>query len=158
MRLLLLLIPLFLFSETKLTTKDEAPELYCLSEAIYFEARGSSYADQIAVADVILNRVKSTSYPNTVCKVVHQGRYWKGNPIRHQCQFSYFCDGRSDTPQDLDAWLNAQYIAYQMINHNRFRGITEGATHYHATYVKPYWAKHFELVGTIGKHVFYRKD
>jgi N-acetylmuramoyl-L-alanine amidase len=131
-------------------------QIECLALNIYYEARSSNLADQAAVADVVLNRVESSKYPDTVCKVVKQARLWKGNPVRDKCQFSWYCDGKSDTPTDLDAWLNAQYIAYQMLNNGRFRGISENATHYHAHYVKPYWTKSFTLVGTIGAHKFYR--
>jgi spore germination cell wall hydrolase CwlJ-like protein len=96
-------------------------QIKCLALNIYFEARSSNLADQAAVADVVLNRVESSKYPGTVCKVVKQARLWKGNPVRDKCQFSWYCDGKSDTPKDLDAWLNAQYVAYQMLNHNRFK-------------------------------------
>jgi N-acetylmuramoyl-L-alanine amidase len=75
---------------------------------------------------------------------------------RNQCQFSWYCDGRSDWPTNMDAWVEAQQIAYNMMVHNDARGITEGATHYHATYVSPAWARDFALVGRIGEHIFYR--
>ena len=146
MKLLLLLLPALLF----------ANELKCLQQNIYFEARGSSLADQAAVADVVLNRVESDKYPDTICKVVRQAKLWKGNPIKNQCQFSWYCDGKSDKMTNRDSAESAYLIAYQMLNHKRFRGIAEGADHYHATYIKPYWAKSFNLVGTIGKHVYYK--
>lgn len=133
-------------------------EVRCLQENIYHESRGSNIADQAAVADVVMNRVESNKFPNTVCEVVKQGRYWKGNPVRNKCQFSWYCDGRSDKMLDTDAAESAYLLAYQVINYKRFRGITEGADHYHATYVNPYWAKHFNLVGTIGKHVYYKSN
>lgn len=124
---------------------------------IYHEARGSNLADQAAVADVVLNRVTSNKYPNTICKVVQQAvRYSSGQPKRNKCQFSWYCDGKSDNMKDIDAAKRAYYIAHQMINKKRFRGITEGSLNYHATYVDPYWAKSFELVGTIGQHKYYR--
>jgi len=146
-----------------LFTPEDKPEAWCLAQNIYFESRGSSYADQVAVADVVLNRVEDTRYPNTICKVVHQGKYmrsWKDQnvlvPVRNQCQFSWWCDGRSDYPRNKDAWVRAQTIAYSMIYHGTHRGLTEGATHYHADYVKPNWIDDMQLVGTIGEHIFYR--
>ena len=140
-----------------LFTSDEQPQAWCLAQNIYYEARGSNRADRIGVADVVLNRVKDTRYPNTVCDVVRQGRqYADGRMIRNKCQFSWYCDGKSDWPRDLDAWVDAQQIAYNMIQYNRGRGLTEGSTHYHADYVNPQWAQELQLVGRIGVHVFYR--
>jgi len=147
----------------ELYTAETHPQEYCLALNIYHEARGSSLADQAAVADVVLNRVRDRRYPGTVCDVVYQARTrpsWKDEtvmiPIRNQCQFSWYCDGRDDTPKDQDAWINAQQIAFFMILDNKYRGITQGATHYHATYVEPKWARGFNLIGRIGEHIFYR--
>jgi spore germination cell wall hydrolase CwlJ-like protein len=72
------------------------------------------------------------------------------------CQFSWYCDGKSDWPTDINAWVEAQQIAYNILVFGDVRGITEGATHYHANYVEPAWAKDFALVGRIGVHIFYR--
>ena len=142
-----------------LFTADEKPEMWCLAQNVYYEARGSNRADRVAVADVVLNRVQHTYYPNTICKVVNQGkRYASGAMIRNRCQFSWYCDGKSDWPKDMDAWIEAQQIAYNMIVFNDGRGLTEGSTHYHADYVAPSWAKDFHLVGRIGVHIFYRWD
>ena len=111
----------------------------------------------MAVADVVMNRVKHTYYPNTICGVVQQGKqHASGQMVRNKCQFSWYCDGKSDWPVDMDAWVEAQQIAYNMMIHHDARGITEGSTHYHATYVKPEWARDFALVGRIGEHIFYR--
>jgi len=117
------------------------------------------------------NRVKSTHYPNTICEVVYQARWkesWKTKqhadlpddqrvmvPIRHQCQFSWFCDGKSDEPPIGDEWRQAQTIAYRMVNSDYLIGISDGATHYHATYVNPKWNKNMLLIGRIGLHIFY---
>jgi len=131
---------------------DKWPEEHCLALNIYYEARGSSFADKVAVADVVLNRVKDSRFPNTICGVVQDG-YKKG---RRDCQFSWYCDGKSDIPQDIDAWQDAMYIAWSMSKWDRFIGITEGATNYHATYVNPRWARNLQFVGTIGAHKFYR--
>lgn len=141
---------------------EKHPDMYCLALNVYYEARGSNLADQAAVADVVMNRVRDTRYPNTICDVVYQAKTkpsWKTGepvPIRNQCQFSWYCDGKPDIPAKGDAWVNAQQVAYLMVYLEQYRGITEGATHYHADYVKPRWARDFQLVGRIGEHIFYR--
>ena len=140
-----------------LFTAEDKPEMWCLAQNIYYESRSSNRADRMAVADVVMNRVKHTYYPNTICGVVQQGKqHASGAMKRNKCQFSWYCDGRSDWPTNMDAWVEAQQIAYNMMVHNDARGITEGATHYHATYVSPAWARDFALVGRIGEHIFYR--
>ena len=136
---------------------EDKPEMWCLAQNIYYETRSSNRADRMAVADVVINRVNHTYYPNTICEVVQQGKqHADGRMKRNMCQFSWYCDGKSDYPTNLDAWVEAQMIAYNMVVHNDARGITEGATHYHATYVSPEWARDFALVGRIGEHIFYR--
>ena len=153
-------------------TENEEPELYCLAINIYHEARADHIAGQYAVADVVLNRVQDTRYPNTICEVVKQGlvkESWKTkqyaglrdderiyNPVRHKCQFSWWCDGHSDATHDLDSWMRAQEIAQRLVYLGKYRGITEGATHYHATYVSPRWISDLDQVGRIGQHIFYR--
>jgi spore germination cell wall hydrolase CwlJ-like protein len=121
--------------EDKKITSESA---HCLALNVYYEARGSNLADQASVADVVLNRVQDTRYPSTIC------------------QFSWYCDGKADDPQDEDRWFEAQMIAWNMLEHNQFRGITEGSTHYHATYVNPRWASSLQMVGRIGAHIYYR--
>lgn len=144
-------------ARSMLFTAEENPQEWCLAQNVYYEARGSSLADQVAVADVVLNRMNDRRYPDTICGVVQQGRKnADGTMKRNMCQFSWYCDGKSDWPRDMDSWIEAQQIAYLMIHHNQYRGITEGATHYHADYVKPRWASTKQLVGTIGVHIFYR--
>jgi spore germination cell wall hydrolase CwlJ-like protein len=133
------------------------PQVQCMALNVYYEARGSNLADKAAVADVVLNRVNDTRYPDTVCDVVKQGlQDANGNMLRNKCQFSWYCDGKHDRPQDEDRWVEAQSIAWNMVEENKYRGITEGSTHYHATYVNPRWAKTLQLVGRIGAHIFYR--
>ena len=142
-------------SQQDLLQKHE--EAHCLAQNIYFEARGSNFADKVAVADVVLNRTHDRRYPETVCDVVRQGvQDSNGNMARNKCQFSWYCDGKNDRATDEDAWEEAMLIAWNMIEHNRYRGLTEGATHYHATYVNPQWASDLQLVGRIGAHIFYR--
>ena len=142
-----------------LFSADDKPQMWCLAQNIYYEARSSNRADRMAVADVVINRVNDTRYPSTICDVVRQGKqHANGQMVRNRCQFSWYCDGKSDWPTNLDSWVEAQQIAYNMMVYNDARGITEGATHYHAKYVDPNWARHFHLVGRIGEHIFYRDD
>lgn len=156
----------------ELYNEDNQPELYCLAMNIYHEAKSEPIAGQYAVADVVINRMFDTRYPNTICEVVLQGpvrESWKTRkdpnladderqyyPVRHKCQFSWYCDGKKDSTRDNDAWRLAQEIAYRIAHEKKYRGITEGATHYHATYVSPTWARELTLVGRIGTHIFYR--
>ena len=144
-------------AQEELITEEKHPEHYCMALNIYYEARGSNLADKAAVSDVVLNRVEDTRYPNTICEVVKQGKqHANGQMVRNACQFSWYCDGKSDTPRDQDRWFEAQMIAWSMMEYEKYRGISEGATHYHATYVNPRWAKDLQLVGRIGAHIFYR--
>jgi spore germination cell wall hydrolase CwlJ-like protein len=126
-------------------------EWRCLSEALYFEARGESIRGMMAVAEVILNRVDRAEYPDTVCGVVHQGT---GN--RYQCQFTYTCDGLSDQIGDPAAWDEVGRVARMMLD-GAPRTLTAGATHYHTTAVSPSWAARFARTTQIGTHLFYRQ-
>lgn len=136
---------------------DYDEQATCLALNIYYEARSSNLADKAGVADVVLNRVEDSRYPNTICEVVQQGRkHPNGQMVRNACQFSWYCDGKSDNPQDMDRWNEAQSIAWNMLDWERYRGITEGATHYHATYVTPRWAGDLQMVGRLGAHIYYR--
>ena len=126
------------------------PELRCLALNIYHEARSESKRGQIAVAAVTLNRVKSDRFPNSVCAVVHQG----GEKL-HRCQFSWWCDGRSDQPKDQKAWRRAIQLARESLA-GLHRDPTRGALYYHTTRVKPAWSKKFRRSARIGNHVFYR--
>jgi spore germination cell wall hydrolase CwlJ-like protein len=139
-------------AELRQTTEHQADELHCLAQNLYYEARGSNLADKIAVTDVVMNRVIDRRYPDTICGVVQDG-YIAGS---RTCQFSWYCDGKSDVPLDMDRWYEAQAIAYSMSEFGQYRGITEGATHYHATYVDPFWADSLQMVGRIGAHIYYR--
>ena len=160
--------------QPKLIGNDE--QAMCMALNIYYESRSDNLAGQYAVADVVLNRVHDDRYPDTVCEVITQGpvkESWKTkqdpdlpeedreyNPIRHLCQFSWYCDGKSDNPADETGWAQAQYVAGAILYSDKYRGITEGATHYHATYVKPRWARDRGMnhIGRIGAHIFYRWD
>lgn len=129
---------------------EGGPQWRCLSEAIYFEARGESLAGQVAVGEVILNRVDSRRYPNSVCKVVKQGA-----SNLNACQFSYNCDGKAEKIAERAAFERAGKIARALLD-GQPRKLTKGATHYHATYVKPRWAKKLVKTAEIDAHIFYR--
>ncbi len=124
-------------------------ESKCLTQAIYFEARGEPLEGRIAVAQVILNRIALPNYPGTVCGVVFQG-----SERRTRCQFSFACDGRSDRPSDKAAWARAQWLADLVIAGN-LRDLTGKATNYHADYVSPRWSKGLDKTVKIGHHQFY---
>ena len=129
-------------------------ELYCMTEAIYFEARGEEYAGQVAVGNVIFNRVESSKFPDTVCEVVHQGRKYRGHMVKHKCQFSYYCDGRPERIRDKDAFLTAAKAATAAMTESVI--VLQDATHYHTVDVNPEWGKRLEYLGRIGKHEFYK--
>jgi spore germination cell wall hydrolase CwlJ-like protein len=123
----------------------------CLAEAIYFESRGEPEMGQLAVAQVVLNRVMSGLYPNSVCGVVYQNAH-----RFNACQFSYACDGIPDRVNDRTAWDKAIRIAADALSGRSFLAEIGDSTHYHATWVSPVWR--LELVQTlkIGEHIFYR--
>ena len=121
----------------------------CLTEALYFEARGESVAGQFAVAEVILNRVDHANYPDTICGVVNQG-----TGRRFACQFTYTCDGRPENVTDHAIHERLGRIARIMIDGGP-RNLTGGATHYHANWVNPSWAREFPQTAEIGTHLFY---
>ena len=123
---------------------------YCLTEALYFEARGESARGLFAVAEVILNRVESPRFPSSVCSVVNQG-----TGRRFQCQFSYTCDGRAENVNEPAAWVRVGKVARIMID-GAERPLTAGATFYHTLNVRPSWAARFPVTANIGAHRFYR--
>lgn len=132
------------------TAKGDA-QWQCLSKALYFEARGETIMGQFAVAEVILNRVDSPNYPNSICKVVNQG-----TGQLHRCQFSFTCDGLAETIAEPQAYARAGKIAHVMTQGDE-RPLTKGATHYHTKAVNPRWARVFPRTATIGYHHFYRQ-
>ncbi|MCM2560713.1 cell wall hydrolase [Lutimaribacter sp. EGI FJ00015] len=122
----------------------------CLAEALYFEARGETVKGQFAVAEVIMNRVDSANYPDSVCGVVHQGTGRK-----YACQFTYTCDGREEVIHEPSAFDRVAKVAKLMVN-GAPRVLTQGATHYHTTAVNPRWARKFSRTARYGVHLFYR--
>lgn len=131
----------------------------CLALNLYFEARDQPVVGQLAVGYSTMNRVKDERYPDTVCGVVKQAQYssWDSkNPIRHRCQYSWFCDGMSDEPKNSKAMQEATILAAN-IYYGRVTDISDGATHYHATWIEaPYWTEKMTTVFTIDDHIFYR--
>ena len=140
-----------------------AQENGCLAKALYFEARGENRLGRIAVAQVILNRVRSPYYPDTICGVV-----WENAARRNACQFSFACDGKSDRPRAKRAWQEAKMIADFVLGSrpclsrsscSRPERLLNAAmlrsTHYHADYVQPFWSHKLRRAGKIGRHIFY---
>ena len=128
-----------------------AEMLTCIALNVYYEARSEPMVGQYAVAHVVLNRVANESFPDDACKVVKQG-YSKG---LGKCQFSWYCDGKSDVPKDDLSWLYARVVAYNVL-YDYHKDNTDGATHYHANYVRPWWSKHYDKTVTHGSHIFYK--
>jgi len=144
-----------------LQASDENGDTFCLAQNIYFESANQPLAGKIAVAEVVVNRVEHPSFPSTVCDVVYQSKHmrinWKGNlvPVRNMCQFSWYCDGKSDLPTDSATWMLSMSIARQVLS-GEYSGLTEGASHYHSTSVDPYWSDSLTYVVTIDQHIFYK--
>lgn len=124
----------------------------CLSEALYFEARGESVKGQFAVAEVILNRVASTRFPSSLCGVIKQGTGKK-----YQCQFTYTCDGHKETIREAKAFDRVSKVARAAID-GKAGDLTNGATHYHTTAVNPNWSRVYTKTTNIGVHIFYRHN
>jgi spore germination cell wall hydrolase CwlJ-like protein len=123
----------------------------CLADAIYFEARGEPVRGQIAVAQVVMNRVFSGYYPNTVCGVVYQ------NANRHlACQFTFACDGLPEVVREPDAWERAKKIAAETLDGELWLPEVGKATHYHAYWVHPSWVHEMTRMYKLGVHTFYR--
>jgi len=117
--------------------------LECLALVIYFEARSEPVAGQIAVAEVVYNRMVDHRFPDTLCDVVYQRK-----------QFSWTHDGKSDVPKNKKKYNKIYALAKEIQKGDMFEG--HGATHYHADYVAPYWRKDLTLIKKVGKHMFYR--
>jgi len=158
-----------------LPVQAEEDSLTCLATNIYWEARNQSFAGQIAVGLVTINRVVDPRFPDTICDVVYEGpikESWKTRiqpdlpenervfyPRRDRCQFSWYCDGKKDVIHKKDKRIykeiyNLSYVS--MIPGIRILDITDGATHYHADYVFPAWRKSKTKTVEIGDHIFYK--
>ena len=128
-------------------------DIECLALNVYFEARGEPFIGKLAVAHVVLNRMRDRRFPASACMVVKQG----GDRVRHNCQFSWWCDGKSDRPRHRTAWATSLTVAKET-----YWGFAEdptrGALWYHADYVDPSWSDGFLRTRVIGKHIFYYDD
>ena len=167
-RKLIVLLLLFMLFPNE-ARADSAVE--CLTKNIYFEAKSESVAGQLAVALVVLNRVKHRAFPSTICEVIYEGplyESWKTRQIPHlpkelrtyyprrdRCQFSWYCDGKSDKPKEQTAFQLAHRLAWLVINGHVF-DFTDGAIFYHADYVNPKWAKDKQKLFQLDSHIFYR--
>lgn len=128
------------------------PQWRCLAEALYFEARGESAQGLFAVGEVIMNRVDSGNYPNSLCAVINQGTGRK-----YACQFTYTCDGRPEQINEPQAFVRVGKVARLLID-GAPRTLTDGATHYHTKAVSPSWARRYPRTASIGSHLFYRQQ
>ncbi len=131
---------------------DLSQSLDCLALNIYHEARGESLDGQVAVAQVVMNRVGDAEVPGQVCEVVREGGEWP----RDRCQFSWWCDGRGDLPDDLVAWTGSKDLARRILA-GSVDDPTGGALWYHADHVTPDWDMEIIRQAKIGRHVFYRR-
>tara|TARA_B100001564_G_C20409093_1_gene564816 strand:+ start:146 stop:685 length:540 start_codon:yes stop_codon:yes gene_type:complete len=143
----------------------------CLALNMYYEARNQGTAGVLAVTAVVFNRVNDKRFPNTICGVIEQGptrESWKTKktldkndavfyPIKNRCQFSWYCDGKSDVPKNTKTFLKFfDYAKSWLSNTLPFLDITDGALFYHADYVTPGWAKTKQKTVEIQDHIFYR--
>ena len=151
-----------IFNNTKYSPND----LDCLAKNIYFEAGVESTAGKLAVANVTINRILSNDYPNTVCKVVKEGKHYFSartdtwEPFRDMCQFPWYCDGRGDDPNPGRTWNSAKDLAKIVLEKHHqdiLIDITDGATHYHANWMEvfPRWSERRKVLVSIDRHIFY---
>ena len=157
--------PRLLTEVEKNVKKFDHESVLCLAKNAYFEARNQSILSQIAVSQVVMNRVESKDFPNTVCGVVYEAqmsKWFKDNmnkdvPVRDKCQFSWYCDGKADIIYDHESFNIALSVANQVLSGYNLNDVTNGALWYHAVYVNPYWAK--EKIKTVKHedHIFYKE-
>jgi len=142
-------------------------EVDCLARNIYFEARSLSTGGKMAVAQVTLNRVKSDRFPSSICDVVYEGRHYYNSklrdfvPIRNRCQFSWYCDGKSDAIHNEKKFNKIVEFSKYFVNdyyHKDHVDITDGALFYHASWMEKYpkWSKTKRKLAQFDSHIFYR--
>lgn len=129
---------------------DDSRDLECLTQAVYYEARGETPAGQAAVAQVVLNRARHPAFPKTVCGVVFQGAYGRGT-----CQFSFACDGSMRRRREPGAWARAERVAARALSGGVMTDVGN-ATHFHTINVSPGWGPRLIRIGQVGLHIFYR--
>lgn len=131
--------------EEKIEVQYTDEDFDCLAKTIYFEAGNQSYEGKLAVGEVVLNRVRSDIFPNTICAVVKQ---------KHQ--FSWYWDGKSDNvPEKAPAWSDSCAAAREVLT-GKAQIYDSEVLHYHADYVNPSWAQQLEIAARIDNHIFYR--
>ena len=138
---------------------ETATALVCMANAIYFEGRSESTVAQIAIGQVIMNRVDDHRFPDTVCDVVTDGLRYSWNTrkiVRNKCAFSFYCDGKPEHINDKKSYRWAEEISWGILHGRLHIDLTDGSTHYHANYVQPYWADAFTKTVCIDTHCFYR--
>ncbi len=140
-----------LYYGAMLSARSRQRERNCLAKAIYFESRGEPVHGQLAVAQVVMNRVREKYYPSTVCNVVFEGAH-----RRNKCQFSFACDGYPDIPRNKRLWRLANQLASKTMNGEVWLKDIGYASHYHATYVRPRWIRYMRRIKRVGVHIFYR--
>ena len=167
---LLILLPFLIIPSITTSADEESPEFICLVENIYFESKGESMRGKIAVGVFTLNRLKYERYPKTICEVVKQGpvrESWKTrqdpnltadqrqyNPVRHRCQFSWWCDGYKERIKYDENWIDSVRAAKSALT-GKYDDLVGEATHYHAVYVTPEWANRLRFIVQIDNHKFY---
>ena len=172
--------------EVETGTPQNDIELQCMAQNIYFEGRAEPMVGKIAIGHVVMNRVKSKNFPNTICEVVHQGpirESWKTKkdptlakedrifyPRRDRCQFSWWCDGNKDIiwatyksgkviDQNMTAWRDSIHVALFIMNGDYGTDPTDGADHYYNPHIAtPYWGAIFEETSMIGNHRFMKEN
>ena len=128
-------------------------EFMCLALNDYFEARGEGLAGRLAVAKVVVNRAMDKRFPSSICRVIKQNKA----RVEHRCQFSWYCDGRPDTPYNRVAWSHSLKLAAAVLQKDSsLADPTGGALWYHASFVHPKWTEKLEVTGIVGGHIFYR--
>ena len=134
--------------------------LMCMALNMYHEAKNQSMLGQLAVGQVVMNRVEDKRFPDNVCDVITEAVTYKGTnkPVLHQCQFSWWCDGKSDQPREHNSLRTSKALAELMLKEGHdITVIGNEATHYHSNDVHPYWANDLHKIRRIGKHIFYKK-
>jgi len=138
-------------SAEKLIMARLLAEHRCLSEALYYEARGEGVEGEKAVAEVIFHRMRTGNYGDSICAVVYEGAGHTG------CQFSFTCNGDLKQPKVARSWMRAQQLAAKILTgEERLKDVTEGAISYHAVSVSPDWANYLQRTVQIGNHIFYK--
>ena len=137
----------------------DSDSLECMAVAIYWESKSESTAGQIAVGQTILNRAQHPRFPGSVCGVVKEGKHIQGLPVKDRCQFSFYCDGRSDVPREPQAYEKALRLSeWLLLTKDWIPDLTDGALYYHASWMEiwPKWSQEKRRLLQIDSHVFYQ--